>query len=71
MQGFKKASVKNQCPLHAIDGCLAAEERERQRTPVYCEKLLPLLFVFVFLNLSLSLFSLVLFLCFLITALFC
>lgn len=27
---FQKASVKNQCPLHAIDGCLAAEERERQ-----------------------------------------
>lgn len=38
---FQKASVKNQCPLHAIDGCLAAEERERQRTPVYYEKLLP------------------------------
>lgn len=38
---FQKASVKNQCPLHAIDGCLAAEEREWQRTPVYYEKLLP------------------------------
>lgn len=38
---FQKASVKNQCPLHTIDGCLAAEERERQGTPVYCEKLLP------------------------------
>lgn len=25
---FQKASVKNQCPLHAIDGCWAAEERE-------------------------------------------
>lgn len=33
--------MKNQCPLHAIDGCLAAEERQRQRTPVYCEKLPP------------------------------
>jgi len=25
---FQKAAVKNQCPLHAIDGCLAAEVRE-------------------------------------------
>lgn len=48
---FQKASVKNQCPLHAIDGCWAAEERERQRTPVYCEKWLPPLFVLAFLDL--------------------
>lgn len=29
--GFQKAFVKNQCPSHAIDGCLATEERKQQR----------------------------------------
>lgn len=54
---FQKASVKNQCLFHAIDDCLAGEEREGQRTPVYCEELLPPLSLSLLFWLSSSLSS--------------
>lgn len=55
----KGKKEKNQYPLHVIDGCLAAEESEKQRTPVYFRKI-------ILLNLCLTVTFLDLFLLFLL-----